>query len=115
MIRTVTVQTLVALAVAIVISLVAGYGSMSLSILLGGIVGLLNFVFLSKSIGGLLNSDKVAPVMLIFNMVRLILVMGALFLLIYLKVAGIIGLSVGLTLSFLVVIRAGYFSSSKKS
>ncbi|MEO5360639.1 MAG: ATP synthase subunit I [Nitrospirota bacterium] len=114
MIRTVTVKTLAALVVAVVISLAAGYGRISLSIALGGIVGLLNFVFLSKSIGGLLNAEGVAPVMLIFNMVRLMLVMGIIFVLIYLKLAEIIGLSIGLTVSFLVVIITGYFNSGKK-
>ncbi|MBF0556774.1 MAG: ATP synthase subunit I [Nitrospirae bacterium] len=115
MIKTVAVATLAALVAAVVISLAAGYGRMSLSILLGGIVGLLNFVFLSKSISGLLNADNVAPVMLIFNMVRLIVVMGVLFVLIYLKLAEIIGLSIGLTVSFLVVMATGYIGSGKKS
>ncbi|MBF0516138.1 MAG: ATP synthase subunit I [Nitrospirae bacterium] len=114
MIRTVTIQTAALLAAAVVISLATGYGRHSLSIALGGIVGLLNFVFLSKSIGGLLNAESVAPVMLIFNMVRLLLVMGVIFALIYLKLADVIGLSIGITVSFLVVIKAGYFSSAKK-
>jgi hypothetical protein len=115
MIRTVVVQTLAALVVAVVVSLAAGYGKISPGILLGGAVGLLNFVFLSKSISGLLNSDSVAPVMLMFNMVRLIVVMGVLFVLIYLKLADIIGLSIGITISFFVVVGAGYFGAAKKT
>ncbi|WP_420263713.1 ATP synthase subunit I [Candidatus Magnetominusculus dajiuhuensis] len=115
MIRNVTIVTLVVLVAVVLIALVAGYGNLSRSILLGGIVGLLNFVFLSKSITSLLNTDNVAPVMLIFNMVRLIVVMGALFVLIYLKLAEIIGLSIGLTVSFLVVMVTGYSGSGKKS
>ncbi|MBF0320243.1 MAG: ATP synthase subunit I [Nitrospirae bacterium] len=107
------VRTLASLAVAIVVSLVADYGGMSMSILLGGVVGLLNFVFLSWSMSGLLNADSVAPVMLIFNMVRLILVLGVLFVLIYLKLAGIIGLAIGLTISFLVVLWVGYFGTER--
>ncbi|MCG6552237.1 MAG: ATP synthase subunit I [Candidatus Magnetominusculus sp. LBB02] len=115
MIRSVAVQTIAVLAAVVVVSLLSGFGRMAPSILIGGVVALLNFIFLSRSISGLLTPETaVAPLALIFNMVRLVLVMAALFILIYLKYAEIIGLSIGVTVTFLVVIKAGYFAAMKK-
>ena len=85
-----------------------------LSILLGGILGLLNIKALAWGVQGLLGSHKASARMLFFSQFRLVMFFLILAALVYLKVVNIFGILAGITVVFSMVVIEG-LKHAKKS
>lgn len=78
-----------------------------LSILTGGILGLLNIRGLAWGVQGLLGSHRASSKMLFFSQFRLIMLFLVLTTLVYLKLVNIFGILTGFTTVFCMVIIEG--------
>jgi hypothetical protein len=78
-----------------------------LSIIIGGILGLLNIKALAWSVQGLLGSHKASAKMLFFSQFRLVMLFLVLTMLVYLKLVNIFGILAGFTVVFSMVIIVG--------
>ena len=85
-----------------------------LSILIGGILGLLNIKALAWGVQGLLGSHKASARMLFFSQFRLVMLFLVLATLVYLKLVNIFGILAGFTVVFSMVITVG-LKHSKES
>lgn len=79
-----------------------------LSILIGGVLGLLNIKALAWGVHGLLDSYRPTAKMLFFSQFRLVVLFLVLTLLAYLKLVNIPGILAGFTVVFSVVIITGF-------
>jgi hypothetical protein len=80
-----------------------------LSIIAGGAVALINFRGMIKGLSGLLKPEKViASRLVILNLFRLLMVFGVLFMLMYLRIVNGLGLLVGLTIVFIIILKEGW-------
>jgi ATP synthase I chain len=84
------------------------------SILIGGILGLLNIRALAWGVQGLLDSHKASAKMLFFSQFRLFILFLVLTMLVYLKLVNIFGILAGFTVVFSMVIIVG-LKHSKES
>lgn len=78
-----------------------------LSILVGGILAVLNLKGLSWGVEGLLGSYKAAGKLVFFSMIRLLLVFLIIAVLAYFKVVNILGIMLGFTLIFIILLVEG--------
>jgi hypothetical protein len=78
-----------------------------LSIIIGGLLGLLNIRALAWSVQGLLDSHKASAKMLFFSQFRLVMLFLVLATLVYLKLVNIFGILAGFTVVFIMVIIVG--------
>lgn len=78
-----------------------------LSILVGGVLGLLNIKALAWGVQGLLGAYKSTAKMLFFSQFRLVILFLILTLLVYLKLVNIFGILAGFTVVFSMVIIEG--------
>jgi hypothetical protein len=78
-----------------------------LSIITGGVLGLLNVRALAWSVRGLLGSQKATGRMIIFSMLRLLMLFIILSSLIYLGLVNVFGILAGLTAVFALIIIEG--------
>ena len=85
-----------------------------LSILMGGILGILNIRALARGVQGVLDSQKSSAKMLFFSQFRLVMLFLILAVLLYLKVVNIFGILAGFTVVFIMVIIEG-LKHAKKS
>jgi len=85
-----------------------------LSILLGGILGLLNIKALAWGVQGLLGSHKASAKMLFFSQFRLVMLFLILATLVYLELVNIFGVLTGFTVVFSMVLIVG-LKHAKKS
>ena len=85
-----------------------------LSILTGGLLGLLNLRALAWGVQGLLGSQKAGAKMLLFSQFRLVMLFLVLAALVYLKLVNIFGVLAGFTVVFSTVIVEG-LKHAKKS
>ncbi len=84
-----------------------------LSILAGGVLGLLNLKALAWGVQGLLGAHKSTAKMLFFSQFRFIVLFLILALLLYLKLVNVFGILAGFTVVFLMVITEGLKYSKK--
>jgi len=97
-------------AVLVPLALVSGFlewKKLPLSVLAGGILGLLNLKALSWGVGGIVGTHKATGAMLFFSMLRLFFLFVVLIILLWLKVVNIIGLLAGFTVVFTVLLIEG--------
>ena len=85
-----------------------------LSILVGGVLGILNIRALARGVQGVLGSQKSSAKMLFFSQFRLVMLFLILAVLLYLKVVNIFGILAGFTVVFTMVIIEG-LKHAKKS
>jgi len=85
-----------------------------LSILLGGILGLLNIKALAWSVQGLLGAHKAGARMLFFSQFRLFALFLVLTALLYLKLVNVFGILTGFTVVFGMVIIEGLRHSKEE-
>lgn len=77
------------------------------SIILGGILGLANIKGLAWGIDGLLNTEKANIKLVLLNLFRLIILLIVITLLAALKFINFLGLLIGITVVFIVLIKEG--------
>lgn len=78
-----------------------------LSIIIGGVLGLVNVRVLAWSVRGLLGSQKATGRMIVFSMLRLLMLFIILSALVYLRLVNIFGILIGLTAVFVLIITEG--------
>lgn len=78
-----------------------------LSIIIGGVLGLLNLRVLSWGIGGMLGSSRATGAMVVFSILRLLFLFLVMAILLYLGVITIMGLLIGFTVVFTVLLVEG--------
>ncbi|MBI5050258.1 MAG: ATP synthase subunit I [Nitrospirae bacterium] len=80
---------------------------LSLGILLGGLFGILNLRGLARSVERFLGTQN-APAKIIFlNIIRLFALFAAIFILIYFKIVNAVGLILGFTVVFVLILIEG--------
>ncbi|MDH4232037.1 MAG: ATP synthase subunit I [Nitrospirota bacterium] len=84
-----------------------------LSILMGGVLGILNIRALAWGVQGVLGSQKSSTKMLFFSQFRLVMLFLILAALVYLKVVNIFGILAGLTVVFSMVVIEGLRHAKK--
>lgn len=89
--------------------------SLPLSILTGGVLGLLNLKALAWGVQGLLGSQKVGTKLLFFSQFRLVMLFLVLAALVYFKLVNIFGVLAGFTVVFSMVIVEGLKHSKKQT
>jgi hypothetical protein len=95
-------------------SAVIEWKQLPLSILTGGLLGLLNIRALAWGVAGLLGSQKASAKMLFFSQFRLVILFLLLGTLAYLRLVNILGILAGFTVVFAMVIVEG-LKHSKRS
>ena len=85
-----------------------------ISILTGGILGLLNIRALAWSVQGLLGSQRAGTKMLFFSQFRIVMLFLVLTALVYLKLVNIFGILAGFTVVFIMVIIEGLKYAKKE-
>jgi hypothetical protein len=101
-------SSLVVLTVLAAISVLIDWKILPLSILTGGILGLLNIRGLAWSVQGLLGTDRAGAKMLFFSQFRLVMLFILLIALVYLKLVNVFGILAGLTVVFGMVLFEGF-------
>ena len=84
-----------------------------LSILMGGVLGILNIRALAWGVQGVLGSQKSSTKMLFFSQFRLVMLFLILAVLLSLKVVNIFGILAGFTVVFIMVIIEGLRHAKK--
>ncbi len=84
-----------------------------LSILMGGVLAILNIRALAWGVQGVLGSQKSSTKMLFFSQFRLVMLFLILAALVYLKVVNIFGILAGLTVVFSMVVIEGLRHAKK--
>ena len=82
-------------------------GVVPLSIIIGGIMGVANLKGLVWGIESLLNTGKASAKLVFLSLFRLCVFFTAIIILTFLKLINLLGLVVGLTIVFLVIIKEG--------
>ena len=78
-----------------------------MSIMTGGVLGLVNLRGLSRSVEGLLGSERATGKMIFFSIFRLTMLFFVIGALVYMKLVDIIGLLIGFTVIFCMIIVEG--------
>jgi len=78
-----------------------------LSIIIGGVLGLVNLRGLARSVENLVGISRPTARLVIFSILRLAILAAVLIILIALRLVSIIGLMVGFTIVFFVIMKEG--------
>lgn len=100
-------HSLAALVVAAGLSAFVDWRLLPLSILTGGSLGLINIRALAWGVQGLVSADKGAAKLMFFSQFRLVMLFVVLTVLAYLRIVNLIGVLVGFTVVFAMVIIDG--------
>ncbi|GBE38306.1 MAG TPA: hypothetical protein ENH31_05420 [Nitrospirae bacterium] len=76
-------------------------------IIAGGALGLLNLRGLVRSVEGLAGAEKAALRMVILSMIRLTVLLAVIFPLIWLRIVNVIGMLIGFTIVFMLILFEG--------
>ncbi|MBF0464198.1 MAG: ATP synthase subunit I [Nitrospirae bacterium] len=108
MIKTVTLCTIVLSIVICTVLYIMGFSDTAFSVLIGSSVTLINFILLSYGITKLLDAK---PVAIFFNSFRLLLFIAIFSTLIYLRLANVVGLFSGFTITIVTIAVIGIIHS----
>jgi hypothetical protein len=100
---------------AAIISAFLPWENFPFSILIGGLLGILNLRALAWSIEGILGTSHASGKMLFFSQFRFVMLMLILIALAYLKLVSIIGIIIGFTVVFSQVLFVGIRHAKKSS
>ncbi len=100
---------------AAILSAFLPWENLPFSILIGGLLGVLNIKALAWSVEGILGTPYSSAKMLFFSQFRFVILLLALVVLIYLKLVNIVGIFIGFTIVFLQVLIVGYRQAKKSS
>ncbi|MBI4847389.1 MAG: ATP synthase subunit I [Nitrospirae bacterium] len=79
-----------------------------LGILMGWLFGIFNLRSLTRNVEGLLRPDKATAKIVVLNMARLLMLFTAIFFLVYYRVVNVIGLLIGFTVVFALILIEGW-------
>lgn len=78
-----------------------------ISVLIGGLLGLVNIKGLTWGVSGFMGSHKATAKMIFFSTCRLFILFIIMFMLVYLKLVNIFGMLIGFTVVFVTMIIEG--------
>ena len=78
-----------------------------LGIFMGWLFGIINFRQLTRNVEGLVGTEKATVKLVILSMTRLLVLIAAIFLLIYYKIVNVFGLLFGFTAVFVLILIEG--------
>jgi len=108
-------NSVVILVPAAVISMFLPWQNLPFSILIGGLLGILNIKALSWSVEGVLGTSSANAKMLFFSQFRFMILALSLVVLAYMGLVNIAGLIIGFTIVFLQVLIVGFRQAKKAS
>lgn len=114
-IKRINKQTVIVILPLAALSLFFSDWRVSTGVLAGGIVGLLNLRGLTWSINALLGIERPQGKFVILSIFRLLIVFAALLILAILKIINPIGLLVGFTAVFIIILKEGLIAAKKTS
>ncbi len=104
-------QSIIVLLIAVLLSFFLDGRTLPFSIIVGGIIGILNFRGLSWGVHGLLNTEGAGGKLLFFSFLRIVIIFSIIVVLIYFQAVNVLGLLVGFTVVFLVIIKESFLSA----
>lgn len=113
LIKKIATNSAITLIPAAVISAALPWENLPFSILIGGLLGVLNIKALSWSVEGILGTPHMNAKMLFFSQFRFVILLIVLIGLFYLRLVNIAGIVIGFTLVFLQVLIVGYREAGK--
>jgi hypothetical protein len=93
---------------AIVIAFFFESRKLPIGIFMGWLFGIYNLRALTRNVEGMVGAGKAAPRIIILNLLRLLVILTAIFFLVYYKVVNIIGLLIGFTVVFVLILVEGW-------
>ena len=105
--KRVAVKSLIVILPAAAASAFIDWKRLPVSIITGGIFGILNLRAIVRNVEGHIGSDKAAVKMMFMSMVRIFILFSAIFLLIWLKIVNIMWLLAGFTVVLVFIIVEG--------
>lgn len=111
MIKKIYKQSLVVLIIFAALSAFFEWKKLPLSILLGGVLGLANLKALSWGVEGMIGTYKASGKLIFFSMLRLFLIFALLGVLLALHLINILGVLVGFTVVFIILMKEGFLYS----
>jgi hypothetical protein len=97
------------------ISALFGWKLVPISIIVGGVLGLVNIRGLAWGVEGLLGTHRATGRMIFFSMFRLLILFISLGFLVALRLVNVFGILVGLTIVFILLLIEGYRISKKNA
>jgi hypothetical protein len=92
-----------------------GWKLFPLSVIVGGVLGLVNIRGLAWGVEGLLGTHRATGRMIFFSMFRLLILFITLILLVALRLANVFGILVGITVVFVLLLIEGYRTSKENA
>jgi hypothetical protein len=108
LIRETAKKALLVLPLAAAASALLKWRLLPLSIIVGGVLGLVNIRGLAWGVEGLLGTHKATGRLIFFTMFRLLILFITLILLVALRLVNVFGILVGLTIVFVLLLIEGY-------
>lgn len=113
MIKTLYKQSAILVLIAAAVSAYFEWKKLPASILIGGVLGVANHRALSWGVSGMLDADRSYVRLLFFSMFRLLIIFIILFALIMLKLVNILGVLIGFTIVFTLILKEGLVAAKK--
>lgn len=93
---------------ALVVSAFIEPRKLPLGIFLGWLFGILNLRALTRNVEGIVGAENATPRIVILNLVRLLTLFVAIFVLVYYRVVNVIGLLIGFTVVLVTILIEGW-------
>lgn len=90
-------------------------GFVPLSIIIGGILGIANLKGLSWGIESLLGAHKANSKLIFLSLLRLVIIFAVIIILAVFKIINFLGMILGMTVVFLILIKEGLRTAKKQS
>jgi hypothetical protein len=113
MVKRIYKQSAIMLIVSAVISIFFTDWRFSLSILIGGFIGIFNLRGIVWSVRSLLGTEKAQTKMMVLSMFRLLVIFSILIILAIFKVIKAYGLLIGFTVVFIIIVKEGLIAAKK--
>jgi hypothetical protein len=108
MIRKIYKTSLFVLIPIAIVSAFFEWKKLPVSIVTGGLLGLLNMKGLAWGVEGIFGSTKISGPMIAFSFFRLMLLMGVIVILIYYRLVNVLGILIGFTVIFTITLIEGF-------
>ncbi len=114
MVKRIYKQSAVALIAAAVVSIFFTEWQFPLSILIGGLIGIINLRGIVWSVRSLLGTEKAQAKMMVLSMFRLLVIFSALIILAIFGIIKAYGLLAGFTIVFIIMIKEGLIAAKRE-
>lgn len=108
MIRKIYKTSLFVLIPIAIVSAFFEWKKLPVSIVTGGLLGLLNMKGLAWGVEGIFGSTKISGPMIAFSFIRLMLLMCIIVILIYYRLVNVLGILIGFTVIFTITLIEGF-------